>query len=159
MTADWRCYIAETMTGMVLADVFPAAAPSFTRKLNDKGSWSIPCQLGTSANADVDLHTYVQPGRYTWIIACNDFIVQAGPVWTHQVNEDQRTVAVAGTGIQGIFERRVTRNGWFGTGPITDESQDLKYSNNTLRGILADLVVDNFHQPYCGLPITVPEAS
>ena len=154
--AEWRVLVAETLTGKIVADVIPAAFPSYERVLNDKGSWGVSLLVGEAANSSVDLHTYTQSGKYSWIIAYGEHITQAGPVWTYQFDDDSSRLSVAGAGIGSEFGKRVLRNP-NGRTAIVDPSEDLAYRGLSLRGIQRQLVADNMVQAGYELPIDLPE--
>lgn len=160
--SDWRVLIADTLTGEIKADVAPTAAPSFTRKINDKGAVSVRVYVG-NPNAQVDFHTYTRPGRYSWAVLYGSYVVQAGPVWTYTFNEESRELDVTCGGLFSLFSRRVTRNP---NGSVNDpvkaivnESEDLIYNNLSLRGIMRQLVADNLAQVYYGIPSLILPAT
>jgi hypothetical protein len=152
----WRALIAETVTGTVVSDVVMSAQPQFSRALCDKGSWSVDLHIDAKANRGVDFHSYTQPARYSWVIAYNDSPVQAGPVWTYAFKETTRTLTVAGSGMGGLFGRRVLRNPGGAPVSIADPSNDLTYTNLSLRGILRQLISDNLTQTGYAVPIDLP---
>lgn len=154
--ATWRVLIAQTTTGTILADITPRDQPSFSRKLTDKGSWTVNVIPEDPANSSVDFHAYTDAGKYSWIVLCDDYICQAGPVWTYQYDENTRNLSVSGTGIQGIFDRRVLRNP---TGTLTNivhVNNDLTLSSLSLRGIARGIINANLTQTGYGLPIDLP---
>lgn len=152
MAREWRCMIANTSDGTIVSDVALSSYPGFTRKLNDMGSFNVSCRVDAPENASVDFHTYASP-KYCWIVAYDSYIAQAGPVWSYHFDDHTRVLSVQGSGIGGMFSRRVTRNS-AGTTAIVDASQDLSYSNLSLRAIMGKLVSDNMAQTYGALPIT-----
>lgn len=156
--ADWRVFIAETLTGQIMADVTPSAEPTFTRKINDKGALGVRVYVGTDPNARVDFHTYTRPGKYSWALAYGSYIVQAGPVWTYKYTEQSRELEVTCGGLYSLFSRRVTRNPT-GHTAIVDPSEDLTYNNLSLRGIMRQLVADNLAQVYYGIPSLILPAT
>lgn len=151
---DWRVMVADTVTGNIMDDINPRDLPTFSRKINDKGSWTI--NVVPDDNADVDLHSYVTAGHYSWLILYGSYVVQAGPTFTHTYTESTRTLSVSGTGIQGLFDRRVLRNP-SGTVAIVDPSQDLTLTGS-LRDIARQIVSNNLAQTGYGLPIDLPAA-
>lgn len=153
MTGDWRVMVADTVTGVIMADVVPRDMPSFSRNLTDKGTWTVNVMPDDPGNASLDLHALTDAGRFSWIVLHDDFITQAGPVWTYQFDENTRNLSVSGTGIQGIFDRRVLRNP---SGPVTDiadAGNDLNFNGVTLRLIAREIVTANLAQTGYGLPI------
>lgn len=153
---EWRVFIAETLSGQIMADVAPTQAPTFTRKLNEKGSLTVRVYVGSDPNASVDFHTYTRPGRYSWAVLHGSYVVQAGPVWTYKFDDTTRELEVTCGGLFSIFERRVTRNpNGSATDPvpaIVNPSEDLTYTGLSLRGIMRQLVADNLAQSYYDLP-------
>lgn len=156
--ATWRVLIAQTTTGTILADAAPRDRPSFGRKLTNKGSWTVNVIPDDSANASIDFHTYTDAGKYSWIVLCDDYVVQAGPVWTYQFDENTRNLSVSGTGIQGIFDRRVLRNRTGTASNIVHVNNDLVLNNFSLRGIAREIVNANLRQAGYGLPVDIPTA-
>lgn len=154
MADDWRVMVAETVTGTIMADINPRDLPTFTRKINDKGSWTI--NVVPDDNADVDLQSYVTAGRYSWVIMYGSTVVQAGPTFTYTYTESTRTLSVSGAGIQGLLDRRVLRNP-AGTIAIVDPSQDLTMTGS-LRDIARQIVAADLTQTGYGLPIDLPAA-
>lgn len=150
---EWRVMICKTLDGTIVSDLAISAPPGYTRKLNDMGSFSVSCRVDAPENASVDLHSYVSP-MYSWVVCYQNYIVQSGPVWSYSFDDNSRVLTVSGSGIGGIFSRRVTRNA-AGTTAIVDPSQDLGYTNLSLRAIMGGLIRDNMAQTYAGLPIVL----
>lgn len=155
---EWRALVAETVSGLVVADVALSAEPQFDRSLGDKGSWSVELITDDRANRQVDFHTYVRPPWYSWIVAYDDFPVQAGPTWTHGFKDAERRLTVSGSGLNGIYGRRVVRRASGTPAAITRPDSDLTYTGLSLRGILRQLVADNHAQDGYALPIDLPGA-
>lgn len=153
---QWRALVAETVTGNMVSDVVMSAQPQFSRALCDKGSWSVDLNIDGKANRGVDFHEYSKPARYSWIIAHDDTPVQAGPVWTYGFKEKTRTLTVAGSGLGGIFGRRVVRNPAGSPALITSPANDVTYNTLSLRGILRQLIADNVTQTGYALPLDLP---
>lgn len=158
---NWRVLVAETLTGQILADVVPSAEPSYTRALTNTGEWGVDVPIGASVNSTVDFHTWTQAGKYTWIIAYGDYIVQAGPVTTYQFDDASAMLSVSGAGLLSVFDHRVVRNPRGSendpVAAIVNESEDLHYTGLSLRGIAAALIRDNMAQPGFALPLDVEE--
>lgn len=158
---NWRVLVAETLTGQILADVVPKTMPTFTRALTDTGAWGVDVLIGAFANSTVDFHAYTRPGKYSWIIAHGNYIVQAGPVTTYQFDDATSTLSVSGSGLLGVFDHRVVRNPVGSANDpvaaIVNESEDLTYAGLSLPGIAAALIRDNLTQPGFALPLEVPE--
>ncbi len=157
----WRVLIAETLSGEIRADVAYTGDFTFERTLCEKGSLAVSVYVD-GPNAQVDLHTYTRPGKYSWILVYGTVIVQAGPVWSYQFNDADRTLQVTCGGMFSLFSRRVTRNpAGSADDPvkaIVNESEDLAYTGLSLRGIMSRLVSDNLAQLDYGMPsIHVPE--
>lgn len=153
---EWRAWVAETITGLVVADVVLAENPQFERAINDKGSWTVALHIDERLNRRDDFVTYVRPAWYSWIVAYDDRPIQAGPVWTHGFNEEDRKLTVSGSGMAGMMDRRVVRRAGGMPHKITDPSNDLAYRNLSLPGIMRALVADNLAQDGYGLPIDLP---
>lgn len=154
--ATWRALIAETVTGKIVSDCTPRDLPKFDRKLTDKGSWTINVVPDDKANAAVDFHTYTDAGKYSWLVMCDDLVPQAGPVVTYQYDENTRNLSVSGTGIQGIFDRRVLRKATGAPDNIVHVGNDLAITSKSLRGIAREIVAANLAQTGYGLPVDVP---
>lgn len=150
--------VADTVTGAILADVQPRDAPSFSRKLTDKGAWTVNVLPEDRANAAVNLHAVSTCGRYSWIVLADDFVVQAGPVWTFQYDENTRNLSVSGAGIQSLLDRRVLRNAAGPADNIVHVDNDLVLNNFTLRGIAREIIANSLAPTGYGLPIDVPAA-
>lgn len=151
----WRVLAAETTTGALLADITPRDLPSFSRKLTDKGSWTVNVVPDDRANAHLDFHALTDAGRITWAVLWDSVVVQAGPTFTHSYDENSRALSVSGTGIQGLFDRRVLRNPVPYT-TITNTSEDLVITGRSLRGIAREIIAATLAQPGYGLPIDLP---
>lgn len=159
MAGTWRVMVAETVTGAIVADVTPQGLPGFTRKITDKGTWSVAVAPDDKANAGVDFHALTDSGRYSWMVLCDDFVAQAGPVWTHQFDEDSRTLSVAGSGIQGLFDRRALHAPGHGRAEVTTAAADLTITGRSLRGIGRDIMAASLAATIdYGLPIDLPAA-
>lgn len=155
---EWRVMVAETVTGNLLADVTPRDLPSFSRALTDKGSWTVNVIPDDRANATLDFHSYTDAGRFSWIVAYGSYVVQAGPTFSYSYDENSRALSVSGTGLQGLFDRRVLRTATGGTSGIVDPAEDVVISNRSLRGIARDIVATNLAQTGYNLPLDLPEA-
>lgn len=105
--AEWRVLVAETLTGKIVADVIPSQPPSYERAINEKGSWSVSALVHSSANSSVDLHTFTQTGKYSWVIAYGDHITQAGPVWSYQFDEASAKLTVTGSSLGSLDRKSV----------------------------------------------------
>lgn len=159
---QWRVLIADTLSGEIRADVAHLDQPTFERSLSEKGSLSVSVMID-GPNAQVDLHTYTRPGRYCWVVAYGNHIVQAGPVWSYQFTDSSRKLDVTCGGMLSLFARRVTRNPLGSADDpvkaIVNESEDLAYTGLSLRGITRQLVADNLAQRDYDVPsIVLPEA-
>ncbi|SFO82145.1 hypothetical protein SAMN05421810_10169 [Amycolatopsis arida] len=152
---SWRVLVADTISGSLLADITPRDLPSFTRKITDRGQWTVNVVPDDRANASLDLHSLTDVGRSTWAIVYGTVVVQAGPTWTHSYDETTRTLSVSGTGIQGLFDRRVLRAPVPYTS-IVNPSEDVIISGRSLRGIAREIVATNLAQSGYGLPIDLP---
>lgn len=150
---NWRVLIAETLTGRVRAEVASKDLPAFTRQLDDKGSWTVNVLPDDPGNAGLDLHTYSEPGRYSWVIFYGVTPLQGGPVWTYSYDESTRTLAVSGTGMEGILDRRVLRNPAGNPAVITGADNDLTFTNRSLHDIAA-LIMYQIYTPE-SYPVTV----
>ncbi|MFI0465332.1 hypothetical protein ACH347_14745 [Saccharopolyspora sp. 5N102] len=153
----WRVLVAETVTGHVVADVRASAAPRFERRLNEQGTWSVDVYFGYGGSSAEDLHEWVETGRYSWAVVCGDQVMQAGPVRTWQVSDEQRQLTVSGAGIAAEFDRRIVRNPR-GHTAITDPSEDLVLRDLSVRGLMSELVRANLAQRGYALPIVLPGA-
>jgi hypothetical protein len=153
---QWRVLVAETITGTIVADIGPRDLPSFSRHLTDKGSWTVNVLPEDKANASLDLHAYTASGRYCWVVAYDEFIVQAGPVRTFQWDDSTRNLSVAGCGIQGLFDVRIVRNPTGTIAAMADASNDLVITGVSLRGVARRIVGANIEQPGYYLPLDLP---
>jgi hypothetical protein len=152
---EWRVMVAETTTGTLLADVTPRDLPSFTRKLTDRGQWTVNVVPDDAANASLDFHALTDAGRFTWVILCGSVVAQAGPTFSYSYDEGSRALSVSGTGLAGLFDRRVLRNSAPYTA-IANPSEDVTISNRSLRGIAREIVATNLAQTGYNLPIDLP---
>lgn len=156
MPSNWRALVADTVTGTVQADVVMSAQPRFNRTLCQAGTWQVDLVVDEDTNRGVDFHTYTQPGMYSWVVLYGDVPVQGGPLWTYTFTESTRVLSVAGSGMGGLFNRRVLRNPAGDPTAITTPGNDLAYANLSLRGILRQVLADNLAQAGYGLPIDLP---
>lgn len=154
--SDWRVFVAETLTGQIMADVVPTEPPAFERALNGAGSWSVNVLIGDRANSSVDFHTYTRFGRYSWVIAHDTHIVQAGPITTYSFADESGVLSASGANLLALFDRRVLRNP-NGHSYIAHPSEDVHYTGLSLRGIAAAMLRDNMTQPGYALPLDVPD--
>lgn len=156
MAEEWRVLIVKTLDGAIVADAIPRDMPSFSRKLNDKGSFTTNFLLGARANSAVDFREYSQIGKYSWIILHGNTPVQGGPAWTYQYTESTRTLSLSGTGIQGYFDKRVMRNPE-GHTAIVHPSEDVHYEQEQLWEVLRRLVAYGTIESNYELPILIPD--
>lgn len=153
MPKSWRALVVDTLTGTVQADVVMSGIPQFNRALCQAGTWQVDLVVDEATNRGVDFHTYTRPGVYSWVVLYGDVPVQGGPVWTYGFTEATRVLSVAGSGMGGVFSRRVLRNPAGNASAITTGGNDLAYTGLSLRGILMKILADNLAQPGYNLPI------
>lgn len=119
--------------------------PAFERKLNSKGSLTVPVFVDSQHNKVVDLREFTQSAKYSWALAYGTNIAQAGPVWSHTFDDASRKLTVTCGGIFSLFSRRVVRTpdhtvpDW----PPTTAANDVSYEDFTFKQIMMWLVFNN----------------
>lgn len=155
--AEWRVLIVKTLDGQIVADAIPRDQPSFTRKICDKGSFTVNFLIGQRANSAIDFREYSKVGKYCWVILCDDFPVQGGPAWTYQYTENTRTLSLSGTGLQGILDKRILIN-WEGHSYLTHPSNDIAWDGEFKWEMQRRLALYGTAETNYGLPIIAPQS-
>ncbi|MFD0918907.1 hypothetical protein ACFQ16_04045 [Saccharopolyspora rosea] len=148
--------VLRTTDGEVVSEVRASNVPRFERRINEPGTWSAEVVLGYGGSAAEDLHEWVETGRYSWAVLYGDHVVQAGPVRTWQVADEERKLTVSGAGMAAEFDRRIVRNPR-GHTAVTHPSEDLILRNLSVQGLMVELVRANLDQRGYQLPIVLPD--
>lgn len=160
----WRCFVCETVTGRVIADVPFAGTPQWAYGINIAGSLQVTVPIGpddytgNGAISKGDLRQLRDYWRMSWGLSWGDLILQCGPVVTSKFDDRSGPPAlqVGCAGIWALFsQKRVIANpSWTGTN-IADAAADLNFTNLTLRQIAKQLVLKDMLRNGA-LPIVQP---
>jgi hypothetical protein len=159
----WRCLVAETTTGLIVAELNPADAPDWTSEINSKGTWGVSLRLGPEpgANPKEDTLNYATAGRYAWVIVYNNTPLQAGMPADGGYEQKTRTLSVSGTGIASLFDNRSVRapNGTPAT--IANSANNLAITGATKRRIIRELFAQSLADTNsgAGLPFDITDAA
>lgn len=160
--------IFELKTGkIVIRDIPIIGNPEFNRQINQEGSWRIRVQIDdVSVPVTETLRAIFSPWRFACAIAWNDqFIVQAGPVTTSQVDDYTRQITVSGGGLWTLLNRRTIIDPSYVLAPTTGSALldmstgDLSYGPTSLLTIAKLLVSDSCSRTGFGLPIDFPAST
>lgn len=120
-----RYVIGDLRTGRRIQNV-SAQSGRWSEELNDAGVVSCVVPLTDPTNAALDLYNTAAVGKAFLAAVEGDLILQAGPIWVHDWNEDEGELELIAGGMWTYFDHRVLLPVLAGRLP-TDPTTDTRY--------------------------------
>lgn len=96
----------ELRTGKILTTV-PCVSASWSVVYRDAGQIACDVPLDALSEADAaELVGYLDPARCFLAVRVGDLIVEAGPIWRHDWDDDTGILKVTGAGLWSLFDHR-----------------------------------------------------
>lgn len=161
----YTAYVYSTTTGQIAgpSDLPLFDPPTWTRQINNNGSWQVKVAFGAGGWSRDQLRGIAASCRFSVAIMWGDYVCQAGPITTYSVDDVAGTVTYAGGGLWTLLNRRLLHNpAW---NPATAIIQD-PTADQTITGQLWDIAaalvrnsVSWVYRPGSALPIDIPADS
>lgn len=151
----WTAFIFNVQNGLISTEIPLCAEPTFDRTLNEGGSWSIRVQVdGRGVPRTVDLKGYLEPQRFGVALAWGNYIVQAGPIFSHSYEDSSRQLTVSGPSIWGLLKKRVVLKPGYTS--VTDPSADTVFTGVAAGDIALTLMSNALASTYGSIAVDVP---
>lgn len=151
--APWRCAVYETRTGLVVDELPLVGVPQFNRLIGEAGNLSVT----TTATGIpvVDLRQYLTGWRHSLAVIWANAVLQAGPIVSHRFDDDgSGTVDIGAVGLMQLLNRRVLKAAGATTNLASAAPLTITASLHT---IVKYLLVAATQDPYCELPLVLPD--
>jgi hypothetical protein len=162
---EYTAVAYSTTSGRIVgpAELPLAEPPTWTRQINNNGTWSVKVKLGNDTWSPDQLRSIAAPFRFSVAVFWGDYGCQGGPLTSYRVDDTAGTVTYSGGGLWSLLNRRLLHNpAWNpATAQITDPTAD-QTINGQLWDIAAALVRNSTswtHRPGSGLPLDIPADS
>lgn len=157
-TAEFRCFIASTVTGRVVTDVPFLGAPRWQAQLNETGHVEADIALGDAGMAKSDVDTFCDSWRWSLGFAWGNTILQAGPILSEKYDDPNPHTTVQATGLGGLFtaKRVLIRPTWSAGQNWAAAGADVVHKNLSLHTIAKRLVQGDLSRPGHSLPVVLP---
>jgi hypothetical protein len=152
-------FVAETTTGKIVGDLPYLAPPEWLYGLNMVGSWGATVKLGGNGISKEDLDQLADPWRFSIGVSRGSQVLQCGPLVT-EAYDDKTSVGqtkLAGSGLWGIFSRRMLVDVAFDPNRIQAETADVTLAWMPLHTIAKRLIQYGTLRPGHSLPIVLPD--
>lgn len=165
---NWSVQIFQTNTGKIVNNDLPVSDfPQFTRILNGSGSWQVKLLLGDkSLGFLTDLRQTIAPFRYSIAVCYGQYIAQAGPIVTTQLDDTNGALTITGGDFWTLLKYRVIWNSSVPPSQTTaasllpmDTTRDVNFSSLDLPSIAASLVTNATARSGFALPVDVPSTN
>lgn len=125
----------ELTTGRRLTQLPVTEAP-WTVALNKAGTISATLKLDDPrVRARPELLLAVEPVRSFLAVLTGDHVIEAGPIWSHDYDDDKKLLTVRAAGLRSIFDHRIVMR-------VLASGQDPATTAVTYDGALADIARD-----------------
>lgn len=164
MNPDYELIVGELRTGIIHARL-PYAGQKWGLRLNSPGPISATVRPYSRQLARHDLRNLLLPVKQFMAISFRGEILEGGPIWTRDYDEDTGDLTINGLGLWSIFDRRKTLPGAelypvpYGTGKAIPTRAVIDIYRGHLGSIARELVRLSIQDnPYAagGLPIALP---
>lgn len=101
----YRVFVGNMRTGQITADL-PPADLGWGQRLNDAGPVDCTVQAMSLEAAALNLRVNTAPLAQFIGVAYDGQVLEAGPIWKRTLNPKNGTLAISGSGIWSILDRR-----------------------------------------------------
>lgn len=101
-----RYLVGDLLTGRRI-QWLSASSGSWSEVLNDSGAVRCTVPLADPVNARLGLRESAAVGKAFLAAVDGDLVLQAGPVWVHDWNNDSQELTLVGAGMWSYFDHRV----------------------------------------------------
>jgi hypothetical protein len=122
-----RYLIGDLLTGTRIQWLQPVSG-SWSEVLNDAGDLSCSVLLSDPVNAALGLRESAAVGKAFLAAVDGDLVLQAGPIWVHDWDDDSQTLTLTASGMWSYFDHRVLLPVLADRLP-TDVTTDTRFSN------------------------------
>ena len=122
-----RFLIGDLLTGRRI-QWLNASAGSWSEVLNDSGEVSCTVLLSDPVNAALGLRESAAVGKAFLAAVDGDLVLQAGPIWVHDWDDDSQSLTLQASGMWSYFDHRVLLPVLAGRLP-TDVTTDTRFSD------------------------------
>ena len=155
---EFRVFIGTMVTGEITADL-PVSSLSWGIRLNGAGALDITTKALSQELRSKDLRNITATKKNYLAVAFGDTILEAGPIWQKDYNENTGVLKLGAEGLWSILDKVKALN-WTQIVAGTDVTRtSLDLTGLSLGSIARELVrLSIFTNPYNpGLPIVLPE--
>lgn len=145
--------VGDLLTGQRIQTV-PVVSGTWTDTLNDAGTIACTVTLKDPAVRRLGLREAANPGKAFLAALDGDTVLQAGPVWLHDFDDDTGDLTLRGAGMWSYFDHRVlipVLAGFLPTSPSADT-----VLTSSLQGIARALVMQAQSHTGGSVPIILP---
>lgn len=121
-----RFLVGDLLTGRRIQWLQPVAG-SWSEVLNDAGAISCSVLLSDPVNAALGLRESAAVGKAFLAAVDGDLVMQAGPIWVHDWDDDTQTLKLTASGMWSYFDHRILLPALAGRLP-TDATTDTRFS-------------------------------
>ncbi len=121
-----RFLVGDLLTGQRIQWLQPLTG-SWSEVLNDAGEVSCSVLLSDPVNAALGLRESAAVGKAFLAAVDGDLVLQAGPIWTHDWDDDSQRLTLTAAGMWSYFDHRVLLPVLAGRLP-TDTTTDTRFS-------------------------------
>jgi len=143
-------FIGDFLTGRRIQRV-PALSGSWSEVLNGAGAVSCTVTLRDPEVAALDLPNTATEGKAYLAAVEGDLVLQAGPIWAHEYDDDSMHLTLQAAGAWSYFDHRELL-------PVTDDPASVETNVvSSLQGIARAWVEQSMTWPNGDVPIILPD--
>lgn len=156
--ADYELIVGDLRTGIIQARL-PHAGLKWGLRMNNHGPVSATLRPYSRQLARHDLRNLTLPVKQFMAVSYRGEILEGGPIWSRDFDEDTGDLQLDGLGLWSVFDRRKTLQG----GTLDDTLHQGRSTLDIVRGHLGSIArelvrVSLQDNPYAagGLPVALP---
>lgn len=146
--------VGDLLTGRRIQSLRPLAG-SWSEELNGAGALSCTVSLRNDAMKRLGLLETAIPGKSFLAVVDGDTVLQAGPIWAHDWNEDTGRLDLIAAGMWSYFDHRTLLPVLAGRLP-SDPTTDTDYTGKSLQGVARGLVAQAQSWTSGDVPVNLP---
>lgn len=153
MSTTW--VIGDLLTGARIRTL-PVVSGSWSDVLNDSGSISCTVTLRDPDVRRLNLVEDAKPGRSFLAAVSGDTVLQAGPIWRHEYDNQSDRLTLNAAGMYSYFDRRALLPALAPGQLPSDPATDSVYTNMSLQAIAVAIVEQAKSWPAGNVPVITP---